>query len=68
MPAVTIRRVVKTIIVIECTCSRCGHKWTPRGKGKPTRCPGCTVRNWDRAPKWKRPDLRRRTRKKPTNK
>lgn len=61
MPAgMTIRRVTRTVTVIECTCARCGHVWTPRKKGPPTRCPGCTARNWLRAPKWKRPDLRRR--------
>jgi predicted Zn-ribbon and HTH transcriptional regulator len=62
---VTIRRVTRTITVIECVCARCGYVWTPRGKGKPARCAGCTVRDWDRPAKWRRPDLRRRTRKKP---
>lgn len=29
--------------LIECTCSKCGHKWLRRAE-RPKRCPNCTKR------------------------
>gem|GEM_PF-1986817 len=31
-------------------CKRCYHKWTPRGKGRPTACPSCKSGYWDKPP------------------
>jgi hypothetical protein len=33
-----------------CHCYQCGHRWTPRGQGKPPYCPACQSREWE-APK-----------------
>jgi len=29
-------------------CQKCGHKWWPRTPDKPTMCPACKCRNWDK--------------------
>jgi len=29
-------------------CLRCGHKWVPRIKREPKRCPGCKSPYWNR--------------------
>jgi predicted Zn-ribbon and HTH transcriptional regulator len=32
-----------------CDCTRCGHAWVKRIEGRPTQCPNCKERNWDKA-------------------
>lgn len=63
-PLVTIRTVRRVVVVVECTCARCGHVWTPRKKGTPMRCAGCKSLGWQNAPRWRRPDRARRKRRK----
>jgi predicted nucleic acid-binding Zn-ribbon protein len=31
-----------------CECTRCGHVWVKRIEGRPTQCPKCKERNWDK--------------------
>jgi len=37
-----------TTMIVELTCTRCGHKWFPRRPGFPTRCPKCISPYWNR--------------------
>jgi DNA-directed RNA polymerase subunit RPC12/RpoP len=30
-------------------CNRCGHEWTPRGEGRPSKCARCKSRVYDSA-------------------
>jgi len=33
---------------VKCRCTRCGHGWNPRLKGRPIICPACKSPYWDR--------------------
>ena len=41
------------VVVYECTCERCTHKWTSR-VGDPKRCPKCKTPYWNRPRKLKK--------------
>ncbi len=32
----------------KCKCKKCGNEWYPRSEVKPSRCPKCQSRNWDK--------------------
>ena len=36
------------VVVKQCVCKRCGHKWIPRLlRGSPVMCPACKSRLWN---------------------
>jgi hypothetical protein len=41
----TIKR--KKVDAWECTCERCGHRWTSVGADPPRACAGCKKTNWN---------------------
>jgi predicted Zn-ribbon and HTH transcriptional regulator len=46
--AVTIKRRRRTVWEWVCKCARCEYEWTSQRVKKPTRCPRCQARNFDR--------------------
>ncbi len=42
--------LIKTIVIYEQTCRLCGHVWDTRNP-KPTECPRCKRRDWNRETK-----------------
>jgi predicted Zn-ribbon and HTH transcriptional regulator len=39
------RKVVRTTLIPEYYCKKCGHSWIPR-TNIPDECPNCKSRNW----------------------
>lgn len=48
------KKAVKEITSLLCTCMRCGHSWVARGKVAPKFCPGCKSAMWKTAKKAKK--------------
>ena len=46
----------------ECTCQRCGHRWTAVGEDPPRACAGCKSQGWQEEARGRRPDVGRRRR------
>ena len=41
--------MAETRTIHELTCLRCGFRWLPRQLSRPTACPDCRSRKWDKA-------------------
>jgi len=47
---------IKKIVRLECTCEKCGHKWTTRTDREPVQCPSCKSIRFNEPRKEKKTD------------